>query len=127
MAILAVRVLTGSMILLGIMGELPATNITAIVSPSALPIPSTIPASTPDLAAFSCTLKIYWNLDAPSANAPSLYSLGTARKLTSVIRITVGKIIIERIIITANKLLPAPRPPKNLFKSGTITTAPQNP
>ena len=42
----------------GIAVELPATKITAIVSPNALPIPSITPANIPDLAAGTVTLNI---------------------------------------------------------------------
>ena len=56
----------------GITGEFPATSITAIVSPKALPIPNTTAARIPDLAAGNTTLNIVSILDAPSAKDPSL-------------------------------------------------------
>ena len=44
---------------------------TAIVSPMARPIPSTIPAMTPDFAAGMMTRKILLSFVAPSASDPS--------------------------------------------------------
>ena len=71
-AILVVSGLTLSIKDDGITGEFPATSITAIVSPKALPIPSTTAAKIPDLAAGNITLNIVSILDAPSASEPSL-------------------------------------------------------
>lgn len=105
-AILVVRGLTLSIIELGITGVFPATNITAIVSPIALPIPNTTPVIIPDLAAGTITLNIVSVFDAPKANDPSLYALGTALIAVSDTVITVGNIIIANTIITASKLCP---------------------
>ena len=50
---------------------MPEIITTAIVSPTALPIPSIIPLKTPDLAAGITALKILFSFVAPNANAPS--------------------------------------------------------
>ena len=56
---------------LGNSGTLPATIITAIVSPTALPIPKTKLVMMPDFAAGTTTLNIACCGVAPSASAPS--------------------------------------------------------
>ena len=50
---------------------MPTTIMTAIVSPSARPTPSTTAANTPDFAAGTTTVKTLLSCVAPSASAPS--------------------------------------------------------
>ena len=110
----------------GITGEFPATNITAIVSPIALPTPSTMAASIPDFAAGKITLNIVSISEAPRANDPSLYDFGTAFIAVCETDIMVGSIIIAKTNITASKLCPFGK-----FKVdwifGTINANPNNP
>ena len=67
--IVSVRMLENSPV--GKSGTLPATIMTAIVSPTALPSPSTRPVTIPDLAAGTVTLNIACCGVAPRASAPS--------------------------------------------------------
>ena len=110
----------------GIAVELPATKITAIVSPNALPIPSITPANIPDLAAGTVTLNIVSIFDAPSAKDPSLYAFGTALIDVSDKDIIVGSIIIDNTMITAYKLCPLGRL-NTVCMAGTITAKPNIP
>ena len=71
MTIFAVRVLTPFKIESGILAWFPATMITAIVSPIALPMPRMTPASIPGFAAGTITLNTAPSCVAPSALAPS--------------------------------------------------------
>ena len=117
---------TLSTIEVGITGEFPATNITAIVSPIALPTPNTTAASMPDFAAGKVTLNIVSVVDAPRAKDPSLYDAGTAFMAVCETEIMVGSIIIAKTNITASKLCPFGK-----FKIdwifGTIKANPNNP
>ena len=118
--------LTLSRIDVGNAVEFPATSITAIVSPNALPIPRITPASIPDLAAGTVTLNIVSIFDAPNARDPSLYAFGTALIEVSDNEIIVGSIIIANTKITANKLCPLGR--FNTFCiAGTIIANPNIP
>ena len=112
-AILVVSGLTLSVMLDGIIGLFPATNITAIVSPIALPIPNTTAVKIPDLAAGKITLNMVSICDAPSARDASFYCLGTDFIAVSATEIIVGNIITESTIIIASKLCPLGR--FNLF------------
>ena len=62
----------------GILAWFPATMITAIVSPIARPMPSTIPAITPDFAAGITIRKILLSWVAPSREL--LHNNGSARR-----------------------------------------------
>jgi len=125
-AILVVKGLILDIIESGTIGELPATNITAIVSPIALPIPSTTAANIPDFAAGKITLNIVSVWDAPRPKEPSLYALGTDLIAVSDTVTMVGSIIIAKTIITANKLCPL-EVLNTFWISGTITTKPNIP
>ncbi|CCL08646.1 hypothetical protein BN168_650096 [Clostridioides difficile CD002] len=105
---------------------MPATSITAIVSPKALPTPNTTAANTPDFAAGNTTLNIVSIFDAPSANEPSLYAFGTALIAVSDTDIIVGNIITASTITIANKLCPFGRL-NILCIVGTITARPNTP
>ena len=112
--------------LVGIIKLFPATKITAIVSPIALPIPNTIAVIIPDFAAGTTTLKIVPICDAPSANDPSRYVFGTARIAVSATVTIVGNIMIANTRITAIKLCPFAKP-KVFCKNGTIIASPNTP
>ena len=100
---------------------------TAIVSPIALPTPSITADNIPDFAAGIVILKIVLIGVAPKARDASLYDMGTYLKEDSDIVITVGKIIIDKIIITANKLSPTERSLNIFLMIGTIKSIPKNP
>ena len=112
--------------LVGMIRLFPATKITAIVSPIALPNPKTIAVIIPDFAAGTTTLKIVPISDAPNANEPSRYVFGTARMAVSATVTTVGSIMIANTRITANKLCPFAKP-KLFCKNGTIIANPKTP
>ena len=96
--------LTASISERGIRGILPQTMITAIVSPTARPIPSTTEAAIPGFAAGTTTLKMVSILEAPRASAPSLYSLGTARRDVSEMLAMVGRTMADNMAIMARRL-----------------------
>ncbi len=97
-----------------------------MVSPIALPIPSTIAVKTPDLAAGKITLNIVSILDAPKAKDASLYCFGTDLIAVSATEIIVGSIITERTIIMASKLCPLGRD-NLLWIAGTIIPSAKTP
>ena len=118
---------TLSVRLVGMIKLFPATKITAIVSPIALPNPNTIAVIIPDLAAGTTTLKIVpISEDTPSANDPSRYVFGTARIAVSATVTIVGNIMIANTRITANKLCPFAKP-KLFCKNGTMIASPNTP
>ena len=108
MPMFVVSVLTGSRIDVGIATALPKTIMTAIVSPTARPVPKMTAATIPDLADGKITDRIVCQWVMPSASAPSLYWRGKARIDTSEILMTVGKTMIARIIEPAIMLSPGP-------------------
>ena len=71
MTMLPVSVRTPCKMPLGMRGWLPATMMTAIVSPIARPTPSTIPARMPLFAAGTTAVYTLRSCVAPSASAPS--------------------------------------------------------
>ena len=78
----------------------------AIASPSALPIPSTIPVKIPDFAAGMTVLKIVCSFVAPSARDAALRLSDTALSDDVLTLITVGRIIIASTIIEHSILAP---------------------
>ena len=62
---------------------------------------------------------------APSASAPSRYSCGTALIASIVMVMTVGKIIMERMMMAAS--IESPLPPMEERINGTSNTSPKNP
>ena len=106
-------------------GVLPATRITAIVSPTARPIPNTTPDTIPDRAVGRLTFLMVCHFEAPSASDPSLYAWGTALSDTSAMLIMVGRIMIARINPAASTLYPGPSP--KLRINGTRITIPKKP
>src|SRR5690606_3049106 len=114
-AIVAVMGLTVSRRERGMREILPHTMITAMVSPTARPIPSTTEAMIPDFAAGMVTLKMVSTLEAPRARDPSLYSFGTARRDVSDMLTMVGRIMADRMTIMAKRLLPVVLPRRTLI------------
>jgi hypothetical protein len=125
-AIVEVSVLTLSRGLIVSCGELPATRITAIVSPTAREIPRITPAITPELACGSTTFQAVCILLAPSERLASLTDIGTARRDVSAIVITVGRIISARTIMADNSVFPEGIS-KVVRTNGTITIRPKKP
>jgi hypothetical protein len=107
-AMLPVRVRAGLKSEVGIITALPMTIIIAIVSPMARPMPSTIPATIPERAAGSWTCHIICHWVAPIASAASLYPLGTARRLSSLMLMMVGSTIAMSTREAARILKPVP-------------------
>jgi hypothetical protein len=99
--------------------------ITAIVSPTARPIPRITAATMPDFAAGSCTCIIVCQCVMPRAKAPSLYWRGKSISDTSDMLIIVGSIIIANIIEPA--MILSPGPPRLLRIAGTTNSKPQKP
>ena len=90
----------------GTLTELPATNVIAIASPTALPVPSTIAVAIPLFAAGIKTRNTVCILVAPRASEAAFMEAGTARSADSVIVITVGRIMIVKTITADNKFEP---------------------
>ena len=110
----------------GIFATLPATIITAIASPIALPIPSTTDVKIPLFAAGTTTLNTVSVLVAPSASDASSYSLGTLLIAVSDTEITDGRIITVSTIIAEKRFAPSGRLNVSLTR-GTITIIPTRP
>ena len=84
----------------------PATMLIAIASPSARPIPSTIPVMIPDFAAGTVTLNIVCIFVAPRARDAALICCGTACIDDTLMLITVGRIMIASTMIAASRFDP---------------------
>ena len=110
----------------GIFATLPATIITAIASPIALPIPRTTDVKIPLFAAGTTTLNTVSVLVAPSASDASSYSLGTLLIAVSDTEITDGRIITVSTIIAEKRFAPSGRLNVSLTR-GTITIIPTRP
>ena len=82
---------------LPIVGALPITSTTAIVSPIARPSPSIAPPVIPGRAYGSTDIRIISQRVAPSASAASLFSSGTVAMTSREIAETIGRIMIARI------------------------------
>ena len=104
----------------------PATNITAIVSPNALPIPSKKEARIPDFAYCTLVLKIVCILVAPNAKDPSTTAFGTACKEETDRDTTVGNTISAKIMDALNNVEPLFNI-KIFCTIGTIIVNPKNP
>ena len=120
-----VSVLTGANIDPGIWATLPATIITAKVSPIALPIPRITAVIIPGSADGKIIWRIVCQWVDPRPNAASLYSPGTALIASWETDIIVGNIITDKIKAAVNTLNPVP--PKCWRTTGTNTVKPKNP
>jgi hypothetical protein len=103
-----VNVLAESRKEVGIFTEFPKIIIMAMVSPTARPIPNTMLATIPDLAAGISTLHMVCQCVAPRARAPSLYVGGRALNESSEMLMIVGKIMKPRITEPERMLKPGP-------------------
>src|SRR5271157_160346 len=115
---LLVRVLKGSSRLIGMRRAFPATIMTAMVSPTALPIPRMKLARIPDRAAGRTTLQMVCHLVAPIAMDASLYVGGTLINESNEILMIVGRIIIPSTAEVAR--MEKPGPPRYSRIRGTI-------
>jgi hypothetical protein len=103
---------------------LPTTMIMAMASPMARPIPRTMEAAIPEREAGSNTLHMVCQWVAPSARAPSLWLLGTALMLSSLMLTMVGSIMAVRTMTPAAMLKPGPP----IWRiRGTMSTMPTRP
>lgn len=109
----------------GIVGRLPDTSITAIVSPMARPIPSTTPAKMVFLAAAAPRKTAYASVLRPAPAPLRGIHAGTALIASIVMVMTVGKIIMERMMMAAS--IESPLPPMEERINGTSNTSPKNP
>ena len=107
-------------------GAFPATIITAIASPIALPTPRTTAAAIPLFAAGTDTLKYVSTGVAPSAREASSYSGGTASRAVSDTLIMDGRIMMARTTIAAKRLAPSGMP-NAVRMPGTSTIMPTSP
>ena len=112
--------------MLGILATFPATIITAIASPIALPTPKTTADAIPLFAAGTTTLKMVSILFAPKAKLPNSYSTGTASMAVIETLIIDGKIITAKTIIAENKEEPSGIL-NNICTQGTKTNIPIKP
>ena len=109
----------------GIWDTLPATMITAKVSPTALPIPKITAVMIPGNAAGNMIFLIVCQFVAPKPRDASLYTCGTLHNASNDTDMIVRRIIIASII-PAVKIL-KPLPPNYVLTNGTNTTSPKNP
>ena len=112
---------------LGMAIELPITMISAIVSPRARPIPRITAATMPERAAGNITWRMVCQCVAPRASEPSLYALGTAWMASRAMLVTVGRIMIARMIEAFSRPKPV-FPSIGIFRiRGANTTIPNRP
>ena len=110
----------------GILGLLPATIITAMASPTARPMPSTMPAAMPLLAAGTLTLNQVSASVAPRARLPSSYSWGTALRAVTDTETMLGRIMMLSTRMALSRQAPEARP-KTAATAGTSSCMPSRP
>ena len=110
----------------GMTAALPATIRTAMVSPTARPMPRIMAAAMPEMAAGTMTLLIVCHRVAPIASEPSLNSRGTALMASSETLIIVGRAMIPRRIEAASHVSPVGISKVTRMKS-VSTIRPKNP
>ena len=110
----------------GMIAVLPATIRTAMVSPTALPIPRMMAAAMPERAAGTITRLIVCHRVAPMASEPSRNSCGTELIASSDTLTIVGRAMIPRRTDAANHVFPVGR--LNTIRMTFVrTTRPKNP
>ena len=97
-----------------------AVNMIGAVSPAALPIQRIAPVTIPGTAGGRTTLLIVCHRVAPSARLPSRNVCGMVFNDSSVVRMTVGRIISARVICPASNDTPT-------LRKRTMKANPNNP
>ena len=93
----------------GMLATLPATMMTAMASPMARPMPSTIEAAMPLEAAGTLTRNTVSIWVAPRASEASSYSLGTALRAVSDTEMMEGRIMTASTRMAASRHAPEDR------------------
>ena len=108
------------------MGAFPVTISTAIVSPTARPMPRMNAAVMPERAEGTTTCEMVCHRVVPRARLPSLYSFGTAEMASSETLIIVGRAMMPRRTDPASQVSPVGTEKFTRIKS-VRTIRPKNP
>ena len=110
----------------GMTAAFPVTISTAMVSPTARPMPRTTPDAIPDIEEGITTLYIVCHLVAPRARLASRRVLGQFRMASSATVTMVGRAMMASTILPARPLSPTGSP-NTCCRSGTMIISPKNP
>ena len=110
----------------GMMGEFPVTIRTAIVSPTARPMPRMSAAVMPERAEGTTTCEMVCHRVVPRAREPSRYSFGTAEMASSETLMIVGRAMMPKRTEPASQVSPVGTEKLTLITS-VRTIRPKNP